>query len=253
MRKNYVMGALAAFAAVSSVQAAGFINGGFDDGTTTGWTVGSGSRGGLNLSNINPSSYLNGTDSRGAVVSPGNDPTLGALMPNIVYSGSNSYRLQDGATTGGFVSVISQTVNNYTDANIFFTWMASLEGAHSAEQAAGMIIQLQDLTQGDTPISRIYSAAPGAVDARFTLSGGGYYYTNAWQIEQLVIDSSRQGHDFRLTVLATDCAPTGHAGWVYLDGFGSVIPPTTVPEPASLALVGAALLGVAAARRRKQA
>ena len=197
MRMNYVMGALAAFAAVSSAQAAGFVNGGFDNGTTSGWTIGGGSRSGQNLSVMNPASYLNGTDARSAVVTPGLDPTLGALMPNRVYSGTNSYRLQDGPTVGGFVSVISQTVLNYTDPDIFFTWLASLEGAHSAEQAAGMIIQLQDLTMGDTPISRVYSAAPGAVDARFTLSSGGYYYTNAWRS-----NSSRSAPPARATTSA---------------------------------------------------
>jgi PEP-CTERM motif len=250
MRMNYVVGALAALAAVSSVQAAGFVNGGFEDGNTSGWTIGSGFRNFANLSDLNPAAFLNGTDPYSAVVTPGTDPVMGALMPNRVYAGTSAYRLQESGVTGGFVSVISQTVNNYTDANIFFTWMAALEGAHSAQQAAGMIIQLQDLTAGDTPISRVYSAAPGGVDPRFTLAANGYYYTNAWQIEQLTIDASRQGHDFRLTVLATDCGPTGHSGYVYLDGFGSVIPPNGTPEPGSLALAGVALMGLAAARRR---
>lgn len=256
MLKNYVVGAVAAMAAVTSAHAAGFINGGFEDGNTNGWTVGSGSRGGANLSAINPASYNNGVATRSSIVTAGSDPVLGALMPNIVYSGSYAYRVEDAGGTGGLLSVINQTVTNYTEPDIFFAWLAALDnGGHTPEQSAGMIITLTDLTTGDVIINRRYNAGAGGggVDSRFVNCGGGYFCTNAWQIEQLTIDSTRQGHDFNLTVLATDCGPTAHSGYVYIDGFGSVTPPPGVPEPGSLALAGVALAGLAAARRRKQA
>lgn len=262
--KSFVVAAVTLTAAALS-QAAGFVNGGFDDGTTNGWTIGGGNRSSQNLSAMNPSDYLPGGSRYSAsiatthsqVVSPGLDPTFGALMPNIVYGGTNSLRVED-TTTGGFVSVASQTVLNYTDPNIFFAWLAVLEnGGHSAEQSAAMIIQLKDLTAGDTPISRIYNAVGGGggVDSRFTQSGS-YFYTADWQIENLVIDASRLGHDFTLTVLASDCGPTAHEGYIYLDGFGAQLPPpgsTDVPEPATALLCAAGVLGLLGTRRRKAA
>jgi hypothetical protein len=119
-----------------------------------------------------------------------------------------------------------------------------------------MIIELKDLTAGDTPISRIYNAVGGGggVDSRFTQAGS-YFYTAAWQIENLVIDASRLGHDFTLTVLASDCGPTAHEGYIYLDGFGAQLPPPggNVPEPATALLCAAGVLGLLATRRRKAA
>ncbi len=252
--QKWAVGALGALALASASHAAGFVNGGFENGNTDGWTVGTATRN-ADLTNLVPGNYLNGATGRSAIVGAGTvDPVIGAALGTTVYSGNWSYRVED-TTDGGYLSVISQTVNNYTDANIFFAWKAVLEGAHSAEQAAGMKIELVDLTANETVISRIYSAefTSAGGDNRFSQQGV-YYYTPDWQIEQLTIDAGRLGHDFRLTVLATDCDPTAHLGYVYLDGFGAVTPPPTdVPEPASALLAGTALLALYGARRRKQA
>lgn len=259
--KQKLIGSLAMVLASTSM-AAGFVNGGFDNGTTSGWTIGGGFRNYQTLGSLNPSDYVPGgssydasiANSHSAVVNPGLDPNNGSLMPNVVYSGAHSLRVED-TISGGYLSVAAQTVTNYTEPNIFFTWLAVLEGAHDASTAAALVIQLKDVTLGDVLISRQYSAVTGTggVDARFTYnSNTGDYYTSQWQIEQLTIDASRQGHTFELIVLASDCGPTGHSGYAYLDGFGSVTPPTSLPEPASLALSGVALLGLAAARRRRQ-
>ncbi len=264
MKFRLSVGALAVFALASSAQAAGFINGGFEDGNTNGWTLGGGYRGSMlnNNANFNPAYFLPGgggynagiANSHSAVIGTGYvDPNVGAALGSTVYSGNYAMRIED-TTWGGYASVLTQTVSNYTDDSIYFAWKAVMLGAHGLNDAATMVITLTDLTAGDEVIRREYNAASGGggVDSRFSLLNNNYY-TPDWQIEQLSIDASRSGHDFVLSVLAADCQPTGHWGYVYLDGFGAVTPPPgDVPEPAGLALAGLALAAAAAARRRKQ-
>lgn len=260
------IGTLAVFALASSAQAAGFVNGNFETGDTTGWTIGGGYRNSVYNNTytptMTPDMFLSGgslydssiASSHSAVIGTGYvDPNVGALLGSTVYSGNYALRVED-TTWGGYASVATQRVDNYTDTDIFFAWKAVLLGAHDPYDAATMLITLTDLTAGDVVISREYNAASsgGGVDARFS-SYNGNFYTADWQIEQLTIDASRSGHDFVLSVLAADCQPTGHWGYVYLDGFGAVTPPPgDVPEPAGLALAGLALAAAAAARRRKQ-
>lgn len=262
MKLKLSMVALAAMAAVSSAQAAGFVNGGFEDGNFNGWTLGGGYRAGVNNPGLNPTDFLSGGSLYNATIANGHsaiitkgtvDPRVGAAIGDLTYGNTNySARVED-TTNGGYASVLTQTVANYTDANIFFAWKAVLLGAHGVNDAATMIIKLTDLTTNTVVVSREYNAASGGggVDPRFSVLSGNYY-TPQWQIEQLAIDSSLSGHTFELSVLAADCQPTGHWGYVYLDGFGNVTPPPGIPEPGSLALAGLALAGAAAARRRNK-
>jgi hypothetical protein len=260
-------GALAISAALSGgAQATGFINGGFEDGNAGGWTIGGGVHNGyVPNSVLNPTAFLPGgalynasiASSHSAIISAGaTDPRVGTAFGTTVYSGNYSWRIED-TTAGGYASVLSQRVNNYTDSDIFFAWKAVLEGAHGVDDAATMIINLTDLTTSTNLIMRQYNAASGGggVDSRFSFSSSSnLYYTPNWQIEQLSIGPGLLGHDFLLTILASDCTPTAHLGYAYIDGFGAVTPPpvvpaTGVPEPMSAALLGAGLLGLGLLRR----
>jgi len=243
-----------------SAYAATFTNGGFEDGNFNAWDTGGGYRGAVLNNNANfvasnflPGGlYYNAAISHSQVVSAGIAPHTDGNL-NQVYSGNFSARAED-VVNGGYASAIQQSVTNYTDNSIFFAWAAVLEGAHGVNDAATFKLTLTDNTTNSVLVSRQYNAASGGggVDARFTLSSDGYYYTD-WQIEQIDV-SAFVGHDFTLSLLAADCQPTGHAGYVYLDGFGAFVPPPgRAPEPASLALMGLGLAGFAAARKRKTA
>lgn len=254
--------ALGALAAAGSASAVGFINGGFETGDISGWTQGGGYRAGVNNAGLSPA-YFNGgggfnDGGRGHIMNLGDvDPNVGANIGSLVYSGNHSYRAED-TTYGGYATYIEQTVANYTDPDIYFAWKSVLLGAHGTLDAATMIISLTDNTTSSELIHREYNAADNGsgVDARFS-NYFGNFYTPDWQIEHLAIDSSLSGHSFTLSVLGSDCQPTGHWGYVYLDGFGAAPPPPGpgIPEPTAWALMitGFGMAGGVMRRRRAAA
>ena len=123
-----------------SAHAASFVNGSFEDGTSTGWTTGTGFRGSELNSSLDPSMFLPGGTLfdpglvHSSIVTPGLVPETGNML-NQVYSGNYSWRVED-QVNGGYASAIQQQVNNYTDSSIFFAWAAVLEGAHGTNDAA---------------------------------------------------------------------------------------------------------------------
>jgi hypothetical protein len=107
--------------------------------------------------------------------------------------------------------------------------------------------------RNDTTITVLYNIAYNSASAAsaslFTRSSSGWYYTD-WQVQSLDV-SKFSGDTFTLSLLASDCPYGGHAGYVYLDGFGAVLPPPTdIPEPATYMMLAGGLGTLALFRRR---
>lgn len=258
MKLKHVAAVAALLGLTGLAQAASFTNGGFESGSTSGWTTGGGYRGNNLNADIKPADFLPGGalnidgGERGEVIDKNYvDANLGALLGTTVLDGNHAYRAED-IYSGGYGTAISQQVVNYTDSDIYFAWKAVLQnGGHVENESAVMMLTLTDNTTGAQIISRSYNAGydGSGVDTRFK-SEGEFFYTPQWQVERLSIDQSLSGHTFTLSLLAADCQPTAHTGYVYLDGFGNFAPPVPEPETYGMMLAGLGLLGWMARRKK---
>jgi len=237
---------------VSPVFAGTFTNGGFENGDFSGWTQGAGYwYGGWPM---DPSNYLPGgsnfdiSANASAIVSLGLDPNTGGHL-NMVYNGNYAARVNDSYQNYS-ASVISQSVSNYTNPFIYFAWAAVLESSHGATDSDNFTLQLIDETTSNVLYAVTYDSYDnGPIFTKYVNGYRTWFYTD-WQVQKLDV-SALQGHDFTLTLLGSDCPYGGHAGYVYLDGFGSTTPPPSTPEPSTLIMLGSGVIGLASVLRRK--
>jgi hypothetical protein len=180
--KRFLAATVFAIAMPCAAQAADFTNGDFETGTPSSWTLGGGS---WTLSGLPgpgdypvPSDYLPGGSHYDAtyeaitVTSAGTDAITGL---STVYAGSHSIQVND-SNNNDSVSVISQTVTNYTATDLYFAYAAVLESSHGTWDSDAFILTLTDDTTGTTLYSiNINSASTYSSGVTWNTYAGGSY------------------------------------------------------------------------------
>lgn len=233
--KSSVLVCVAVIAALFTLPAhAQFQNGGFETGDLSGWTIGGGSNPGLTGSPpfTAASIVINGS-------SPGPASVVGAIIdanaPDIVLAriGQHTAKINDEAT-GALVTTLKQTVQ-VTNADIDsgdglphirFAYAPVMDDpGHSPEDQPYFYVAIRRVSDNSVLFEKIaYSGQP---DANF-LNGTGNWKYLPFQDVDAVLPADAVGESVELTVIAADCSLGGHAGYVYVDGFGSSpLPPAT--------------------------
>jgi hypothetical protein len=233
---------------------AGFVNGGFETGDFTGWTVEHSIANGQPLNNL-VYSALALPSSHAQVI--GNVPDPYSPFDTVASIGAGNYMAQLNEINRPIADVtrIRQTATmNAGETALFINWGAVLEDpSHSLNQQPQFEITV--LVNNVIAAQEIQNASQGATDGWVAgpigPNGSPTYHKSAqFHLQGLVANDSVE-----VILTIADCSATGHAGWAYLDGVGNIAQPppgTGVPDSGSTAaLLIPALLGLIALRRRK--
>lgn len=221
-----------------------FTNGGFETGTFSGWTTASGINNGLTLPQPFTGSSLNigaGGTFRSNVINAG--PDLEGAPIALPFAGAFTARVNNNVT-GGITNQIQQqdvvtaADRDVTDGKLHvrFSYAANIENpGHSPEQQPFIYVRLRDVTAGTVLFEDFtFGGQVGKPFQTYTVpSGRAFSYLN-WTNIDIVIPDANIGHSLEIFAVGSDCSPTGHSAYTYMDGFGSaVVPPGPGPVPSA--------------------
>lgn len=233
-----------------------FVNGGFETGDFTGWT--------LEQADVSSSTLYGditwnaGSNGLSDVITAGTLMMSDQTLDVDPYNGTYMARIND-LGGGDHATQISQTgILTTTDLTkkLYVNWGAMITdpvGHPSNDQPNfGIAIFINNVetykftADGDaasTPGSGWVTAGSSGFD-----SDPIYYKSDTWSYD---LSSLSAGNSITVKMWVTDCGQGAHGGAAFLDGIGTEFqPPSQVPEPASMLLFGLGLLGIAGIRRK---
>ncbi|TAG78307.1 MAG: IPTL-CTERM sorting domain-containing protein [Burkholderiales bacterium] len=230
---------LAALAA-SSVSLAIFQNGGFESGTFANWTQGSGVNNGLTGAQPFGGSSVNlgaGGSFRGAIVSGG--PDLVGAPITLPRAGTYTARVNNIAS-GGIANFISQA-DTITAADrdpvdnllhVRFSYAVVLNNPnHVPSEQPFFYLRVRNVTKNTTLFEDFSFAGQSGTQFVPVPTNTAYAYLD-WKNADVIVPNADLGDTIEVYLLASDCEPTAHPGYAYLDGFGSAV---VVPGPQATA------------------
>jgi len=234
-----------------------FVNGGFEAGNYSGWTVRTGDYNGGGLGGIAWNAVPFSSQGQVTMIgvggpadpfgAPFNTPFYGNYMARLNPYNSGNHDVTQLSQSGVVAAADIDTNDN--KYHLRFGWGAVLDNpSHPTTQNPFFDVEI---FQNGTSIYHVnhQSSDPGWT---FLRNGGPYndpiYYASA----NLDIDTLALGDTIEVRVTAADCSASAHDGLAYVDGFGSrYIPPVTTPDAGSTSLLlGAALTGLGLLRRK---
>ena len=223
----FAVGVISAMTA--SVFADSFINGGFESGNLTGWTLKSGD---WNSSLQQTTNNAYQSDSAVITNNTLKDANTGGNLYEVL-QGNDALRLNNPAI-GAHFSTLSQTVSNYTSSDMYFGFAAVLEdptnGGHTEQQTPQFRFSIQDVTKGttlyDIQFDSVNGGSQGVGWHIGNSTGTGIWKYTDWNVVHVDTSSltGLNGDTFTISVAAYDCALGGHGGYAYVDSFQPTVP-----------------------------